>query len=140
MCTAAVTGSIAGGKHYTHFLVDNGEVWACGRYGSNAMTFLAQVAQAQHSFRHICGHNLTSRTKPGFQAVPQTVSTFEDAPTAVFKSLDTFVEPFRSLILLMIVVACASANFNSLRQSVEQALKPTSRAMSCCLSRLEKNI
>ncbi|KAJ7871634.1 hypothetical protein B0H14DRAFT_2570646 [Mycena olivaceomarginata] len=79
-CAAAVPGSITGGKHYTHFLVDNGEVRACGRYGSDAMTILAQAAQAQHSFRHICGHNPTSRTKLGFQAVSQTASTFEDAP------------------------------------------------------------
>ncbi|KAJ6459704.1 RCC1/BLIP-II [Mycena vitilis] len=28
---------IAGGEHHTHFLFDNGEVWACGRYGSDRL-------------------------------------------------------------------------------------------------------
>ncbi|KAJ6588619.1 regulator of chromosome condensation 1/beta-lactamase-inhibitor protein II [Mycena capillaripes] len=28
---------IAGGEHHTHFLFDNGEVWACGRYGADRL-------------------------------------------------------------------------------------------------------
>ncbi|KAJ7168304.1 RCC1/BLIP-II [Mycena crocata] len=28
---------VAGGEHHTHFLFDNGEVWACGRYGSDRL-------------------------------------------------------------------------------------------------------
>ncbi|KAJ6626604.1 regulator of chromosome condensation 1/beta-lactamase-inhibitor protein II [Mycena sp. CBHHK59/15] len=32
---------IAGGEHHTHFLFDNGEVWACGRYGSDRLGLAA---------------------------------------------------------------------------------------------------